>query len=113
MRGARTAGRSAWLARALGALGVIEQAPFDPVAIVPKIASLAPSLVFIDFGAAHAFSGSNGNGHGGPAAASAMTAAARDAFPGLAIVALGSLAESSSALAALRAGVRDFVGCGR
>jgi pilus assembly protein CpaE len=99
-------GRRSWLACALGSLGVIEHAPFDPLAIVGKIASLAPSLVFIDFSAVHAFSESNS---GGPANASAMTAAARDAFPGLAIVALGSLKESSSALAALRAGVRDFV----
>jgi pilus assembly protein CpaE len=107
-------GRRAWLARALGSLGAIEYATFDPAAFVQKIAALAPSLVFIDFSAAHAVSGLNGGAAGpsGPVGfvtASAMTAAARDAFPGLAIVALGSLADSTGALAALRAGVRDFV----
>ena len=46
---------------------------------------------------------------GRAAAASAAASAVRTAYPGLQIVAIGSLAEPESALAALRAGVRDFI----
>jgi pilus assembly protein CpaE len=86
--------RRAWLAHALGGLGGVENTVSEPAALIPAIAALAPALVFIDFGAA---------------ASSTSAAAVRDAFPGLPIVALGSLQQSSNALAALRAGVRDFV----
>lgn len=98
------AGRRAWLSRALGTLGQIEHAPFDPVALVPKIATLSASLVFIDFGRVP-LEASEASAE----SATAVAAAVRDAFPGLAIVALGSLQQSASAIAALRAGVRDFI----
>ena len=98
------AGRRAWLTRALGALGQIEHVPFDPVTLVPKIVALGGSLVFIDFGRAPLEAP-----QASAETATAMAAAVRDAFPGLAIVALGSLQHSDSALAALRAGVRDFI----
>jgi pilus assembly protein CpaE len=77
-----------WLATTLAAAGVVEQVSLDP------------SLVFVDFSGGRA------------AAASAATSAARAAYPGLQIVALGSLAEPESALAALRVGVRDFIDLG-
>ena len=38
-----------------------------------------------------------------------MASAVRTVYPGMQIVALGTLAEPESALAALRAGVRDFI----
>ncbi|WP_075359792.1 AAA family ATPase [Caballeronia sordidicola] len=98
------AGRRAWLTRALGTLGQIEHVPFDPVALVPKIVTLGTSLVFIDFGRAPLEAP-----QASAESATAMAAAVRDAFPGLAIVALGSLQGSDSAVAALRAGVRDFI----
>ncbi|KQR74820.1 fimbrial protein [Burkholderia sp. Leaf177] len=98
------AGRRAWLTRAIGTLGQIEHVLFDPVALVPKIAALDASLVFIDFGPAPLEA---------PQAsietATALAAAVRDAFPGVAIVALGSMQHSGGAIAALRAGVRDFI----
>lgn len=98
------AGRRAWLARALGTLGRIEPAPFDPVALVPRIAALGAKLVFIDFGHAPLEAP-----QASVESATAMAAAVRDAFPGFIIVALGSLQHSDSAIAALRAGVRDFI----
>ena len=98
------AGRRAWLTRALGTLGQIEHVPFDPVALVPKIAALGASLVYIDFGRAPLEAP-----QASVESATAIAAAVRDAFPGLAIVALGSLQHSGSAIAALRAGVRDFI----
>jgi pilus assembly protein CpaE len=98
------AGRRAWLTRALGTLGSIEHVPFDMVALAPKIAALGASLVFIDFGRAPLEAP-----QASVESATATAAAVRDAFPGLAIVALGSLQHSDSAVAALRAGVRDFI----
>jgi len=86
-----------WLAETLVSAGAVEAAPYDPAALAQRIAGLNPTLVFIDFS--------------GEQAALARTAAAavRAAHPGLPVVALGSIAEPESALAALRAGVRDFV----
>src|SRR5471030_2794210 len=98
------AGRRAWLAHALGTLGALEHVPFDAVALMPKISSLGATLVFIDFACAPLEAPQTSI-----AAATAMATAVHDAFPGLAIVALGSLRQSASAIAELRAGVRDFI----
>ncbi|MFT4435201.1 fimbrial protein [Caballeronia sp. 15715] len=98
------AGRRAWLARALGALGAIEHVPFDAVALMPKISTLGATMVFIDFARAPLEAPESSI-----ASATAMASAVHDAFPGVAIVALGSLQQSASAIAALRAGVRDFI----
>ncbi|CAN0620328.1 pilus assembly protein CpaE [Burkholderia multivorans] len=86
-----------WLAETLVSAGAVEAAPYDPTALAQRIAGLNPTLVFIDFSGEHA------------ALASTAAAAVRAAHPGLPVVALGSIAEPESALAALRAGVRDFV----
>ncbi|QDQ83726.1 fimbrial protein [Paraburkholderia megapolitana] len=86
-----------WLAGTLVAAGAVEAATLDPTQLTQRIATLNPSLVFIDFSGGRA------------AAASVAASAARTAYPGLQIVAVGSLAEPESALAALRAGVRDFI----
>jgi pilus assembly protein CpaE len=85
-----------WLADTLVSAGAVEGASLEPGVLAQRIAGLNPVLVFIDF------SGAN-------AAASAAAAAVRIAHPGLPVVALGSLAQPESALAALRAGVRDFI----
>ncbi|CAN7381944.1 fimbrial protein [Caballeronia sp. LjRoot31] len=98
------AGRRAWLARALGTLGALEHVPFDAVALMPKISTLGATMVFIDFARAPLEAP-----EASIASATAMATAVHDAFPGLAIVALGSLQQSASAIAALRAGVRDFI----
>ena len=86
-----------WLAGTLVAAGAVESATLDPTQLTQRIAMLNPSLVFIDFS------------DGRAAAASVAASAVRTANPGLQIVAVGSLAEPESALAALRAGVRDFI----
>lgn len=86
-----------WLAGSLVSAGAVEPVSLDPHALVQRIGTLNPSLVFVDFSG------------GRIAAASAAAHAARSAYPGLQIVALGSVREPESALAALRAGVRDFI----
>jgi pilus assembly protein CpaE len=86
-----------WLADTLVAAGAVEQVTLDPAMLTQRIAALNPSLVFVDFS------------DGRAAAASAAASAARAAYPGMQIVAVGSLAEPESALAALRVGVRDFI----
>jgi pilus assembly protein CpaE len=88
------AARHDWLRHALAASGTVEAAPCDAAALVARIGERASAIVFVDFDAT-----SN---------ASALAQAARDAFPDVPIVALGTLATPASALAALRAGVRDF-----
>lgn len=86
-----------WIARSIGAAGKIDAVALDPAQVTQRIAMHMPSLLLVDF--------SEGRG----AAASAVAAAAHAAFPGLQVIAVGTLAEPESALAALRAGVRDFV----
>ncbi|RFU47978.1 fimbrial protein [Paraburkholderia sp. DHOC27] len=86
-----------WLADTLIGVGALEPVSLDPTMLTQRIAALNPSLVFVDFSGGRA------------AAASAAAAAARAAYPGLQIVAVGSVGEPESALAALRAGVRDFI----
>jgi pilus assembly protein CpaE len=86
-----------WLAGSLVAAGAVDRVSLDPKAFVQRIGTLNPSLVFVDFSG------------GQMAAASAAANAARAAYPGLQIVAVGSMNEPESALAALRAGVRDFI----
>ncbi|AXK67099.1 fimbrial protein [Burkholderia sp. IDO3] len=85
-----------WLADTLVSAGAVEAASLEPGALAQRITGLNPALVFIDFSE-------------GSAAASAAAAAVRASYPGLPVVALGSLAQPESTLAALRAGVRDFI----
>ncbi|AOK16481.1 fimbrial protein [Burkholderia cepacia] len=85
-----------WLGETLVSAGTVEAAPLDPAALAQRITGLNPAIVFIDFSRAQG-------------AASAAAAAVRLAHPGLPVVALGTLSEPESALAALRAGVRDFI----
>ncbi|GAB2881118.1 fimbrial protein [Paraburkholderia jirisanensis] len=86
-----------WLAGALAEAGALEQVALDATAFVQRIAAVNPSLVFVDFSG------------GRSVAAAAAVQAARAASPGLQVIAVGSVAEPDSALAALRAGVRDFI----
>ncbi|WP_246797724.1 fimbrial protein [Burkholderia perseverans] len=88
--------RVRWLAQTLLATGAVEASPLDPAVLVQRIGGLNPTLVFIDFA-------------GEQAGASAAVSAVRTAYPGLPVIALGTLTEPESALSALRAGVRDFV----
>ncbi|MDR5800314.1 fimbrial protein [Caballeronia sp. LZ001] len=92
--------RQAWLQQALTNTGAVKIAPCDAVALVTRIAECAPAIVFIDFT-------ERADYH-----AAALAEAARDAFPNVPVVALGTLATPAPALAALRAGVRDFIDTG-
>ncbi|MDN7678983.1 fimbrial protein [Burkholderia cenocepacia] len=85
-----------WLTDTLLSAGAVEAASLEPGVLAQRITGLNPALVFIDFSE-------------GSAAASMAAAAVRTSHPGLPIVALGSLAQPESTLAALRAGVRDFI----
>ncbi|PXX32959.1 MULTISPECIES: fimbrial protein [Burkholderia] len=85
-----------WLADTLASAGAVEAASLEPGMLAQRITGLNPALVFIDFS-------------DGSTAASIAAAAVRATHPGLPIVALGSLARPESTLAALRAGVRDFI----
>ncbi|KAA0089451.1 fimbrial protein [Trinickia soli] len=86
-----------WLAHALTATGVVEPAAHEPVALSQRIAALRPSLVFVDFSG------------GAIDTATRAVQAARALLPQISIVAVGNLAEPAGAIAALRAGVRDFI----
>lgn len=85
-----------WLSDTLVSAGAVEAASLEPGVLAQRITGLNPALVFIDFSERSE-------------AASVAAATVRAAYPGLPIVALGSLAQPESTLAALRAGVRDFI----
>ncbi|MGY6237779.1 fimbrial protein (plasmid) [Burkholderia ambifaria] len=85
-----------WLRDTLVSAGMVEAVSLEPGALAQRILGLNPAIVFIDFSRAQA-------------EASAAAAAVRLAHPSLPVVALGTLAQPESALAALRAGVRDFI----
>jgi pilus assembly protein CpaE len=86
-----------WLAGTLAATGVLDEAPLEPALLVQRITALRPTLVFVDFSASHID------------AARCAVQAIRALSPQWQIVAVGTLAEPEGALAALRAGVRDFI----
>ncbi|MFL9988970.1 AAA family ATPase [Paraburkholderia sediminicola] len=89
-----------WLTGVLAAAGVVKSVSLDPEALAQRIGALNPSLAFVDFSC------------GRFAAATAAASAVRRVSPGLPIIAVGSLREPECALAALRAGVREFIDLG-
>lgn len=86
-----------WLADALGEAGAIEPVSYDAAALALRIATMRPSIVFVDF-----------SGQLNDAATRAVQTA-RAVAPHVPVVAVGKLVEPEGAIAALRAGVRDFV----
>ena len=86
-----------WLADTLVALGAVEQVELGSAALAERIAALDPSLLFVDFSG------------GRTAAAGEAIRTVRAIAPQLQVVAVGTISEPESALAALRAGVRDFI----
>ncbi|MFD1555927.1 fimbrial protein [Paraburkholderia silviterrae] len=102
-----------WVAHTLGPVGKVETVVLDPALVAQQISQNMPSLLLVDFsGSGNAQGGSRRAGLAQGSAASAVAAAAHAAFPGLQIIAVGTLAEPESAISALRAGVRDFVDAG-
>lgn len=86
-----------WLTQALATTGAVEAAVYESVALGQRIAALRPSLLFVDFSG------------GMIDAATRAVQAARTLAPHIPVVAVGKLAEPEGAIAALRAGVRDFI----
>lgn len=86
-----------WLDQALGGVGTLVSQEGAQEAFVEQIASLRPGLVFLDFSASHA-----------EASARLAEQVAR-LYPQLPLVAVGHAGEPDTMLAALRAGVRDFI----
>ncbi|MDQ0606131.1 pilus assembly protein CpaE [Variovorax sp. W1I1] len=90
-------GHITWLTDALGKLGTVVVVPPDLKSIDERITLLSPSAVFLDF------SGDNAQ------AATELNHRLKRDWPALAVLATGISAEPASMLAALRAGVDDFV----
>lgn len=87
----------AWLSRALSGQGLISSMPLDEGALKDAIARKRPRAVFIDF-----------SGEQVPRSA-ALASALRRSWPDLVLIALGHASQTPVTLAALRAGVDDFV----
>lgn len=86
-----------WLTDALGQLGAVVILPAEAKSIDERIAMLSPAAVFLDFSGDHA------------AAAGELHQRLKREWPTLPVLATGVSAEPASMLAALRAGVDDFV----
>ncbi|WP_162878068.1 fimbrial protein [Trinickia diaoshuihuensis] len=86
-----------WLSDVLATIGEVQRAPLEPAMLAQRIAVLRPSIVFVDFSGASIES------------AARAVQAARASAPQAPIIAVGRLAQPEGAVAALRAGVRDFI----
>lgn len=90
------------LGAALRSDGVVMQEEAVPAQLATRLTELTPQVVFLDFGADEAY----------PDELLQATECARmlaRTQPGLPVVAVGSLSRPQGTLAALRAGVRDFI----
>lgn len=85
------------LATVIGDDALVEQVALDPAMLAARVAMLGPVAVFVDFSGASLQ----------PAAAAVL--AVRQAHPGLPVLGLGLASEPAGTLAALRAGVDDFI----
>lgn len=90
-------GHITWLTDALGRLGSVVVLAPDTQSIDERIALLGPVAVFIDFSPEHS------------AAASHLHQRLKRDWPALPVLATGVSAEPAAMLAALRAGVDDFI----
>lgn len=86
-----------WLTQALNGVGRLEVEDSSQEAFVERIGALRPGLVFLDFSVPHA--------EGSVRLAEQVVRL----FPQLPLVAVGNAGEADAMLAALRAGVRDFI----
>jgi len=86
-----------WLSRALGGVGTLVADDGSQESFVEKIGALRPGLVFLDFSAAHAIDSAR------------LAEQVVRLFPQLPLVAVGDTGEPETVLAALRAGVREFI----
>ncbi|TSP11170.1 response regulator [Cupriavidus campinensis] len=86
-----------WLAGALAGLGTLVVEASSQEAVADQISALRPGLVFLDFTAPHAV------------ASTRLAEQVPRLFPQVPLVAVGHATEPDTMLAALRAGVRDFI----
>jgi pilus assembly protein CpaE len=86
-----------WLSMALIVEGVVVPVSPDPRALEERIGALSPLAVFLDFSGVQAL------------AAVSLHQRIKRGWPNLPVLATGSAAEPAAMLAALRAGVDDFV----
>lgn len=86
-----------WLSDALAGAGSVESCAPDPAVLAQRIGGADPVAVFIDF---------TGDEAG---AAQAAADALRRSHPDLPVIALGSMSEPGSMLAAMRSGVTELV----
>ncbi len=89
-----------WLAQAAEPRLAIETVEMEAIALQRRISLLNPSAAVIDF-----------SGPNAPRAGE-LVQMLRGAYPELALIGLGSVAEPQAMLAALRAGVNDFIDMG-
>lgn len=87
----------AWLAQALQGTGMVVSVPLATSSLDERIGALAPQAVFLDFSDGQAESATNALRH------------IRRDWPMLPMLGIGSSAEPSEMLSALRAGVDDFI----
>ena len=93
---------AAQLAQALGEEGTLMQETPAPQELARRVAEISPSLVFVDFTP-------SADEPGKLAAAADLVRLLAQAAPEVARVAVGRLSQPEGAVAALRAGVSDFV----
>lgn len=86
-----------WLSGALASAGSVESSALDPAVLAQRVAVFNPVAVFIDFSGEEA------------GAAQATADALRRSHPDLPVIALGSMTEPASMLAAMRSGVTELV----
>ena len=86
-----------WLRQALRGLGPVEPAPLDSASLIDQATHLLPSVVFIDFTDQSTLR------------AVALVTALRESGTAPQIIAVGRASDRGSALAALRAGVQQFI----
>lgn len=86
-----------WLGRVIGALGTLVADGGAQEAFIERVSELRPGLVFLHFSAELA------------APSARLAEQLQRLFPGLPLVAVGQAGEPGVMLAALRAGVKDFI----
>lgn len=88
---------TAWLANALSGHGLLSSVPLEEAALKESIGNSRPKAVFIDFSGTQA------------ERSAPLASALRRAWPDLVLIAMGQASQTQVTLAALRAGVDDFV----
>ncbi|AJW47292.1 MULTISPECIES: AAA family ATPase [Ralstonia] len=112
---AQSAAAHRWLAGAIRELGVLVAQTSGPDGFLEQIAAVNPEVVFVRFAsspdsaAAPEQDQKLGEGTDAISEATQLVAQLTQLYPGLPLVAVGSASDGRAMLAALRAGVKDFI----